>query len=104
MLLDDTSTVDAYDLPARECLSNQTQGLCIEVWLVIGRTEHSPIDHEEVRVGGRQSLALEEDRAGHRQLHEPVRLALQRAERLQLFLHQPQVFILLVLWIVTAYI
>lgn len=104
MLLDDTLTVDANDLPVREGLTYQSQGLCIEVWLVVGRTEHSPIDHEEVRVGGRQSLALKEDRAGHRQFHEPVGLALQRPEGFQLFLHQSQVLILLVLWVITAYI
>ena len=104
MLFDDTLTVDANDLPVREGLTYQSQGLCIEVWLVVGRTEHSPIDHEEVGVGGRQSLALKEDRAGHRQLHESVGLALQRAESLQLLLHQSQVFILLVLWVITAYI
>lgn len=104
MLLDDTLTVDANDLPVREGLTNQSQGLSIEVWLVIGRTEHSSIDHEEVGVGGRQSLALKEDRAGHRQLQKPVGLALQRPEGFQLFLHQPQVFVLLVLWVITAYI
>jgi len=104
MLLDDTLTVDAYDLPVREGLAYQSQGLSIEVWLVIGRTEHSPIDHEEVGVGGRQSLALKEDRAGHRQLHEPVGLTLQGAEGFQLLLHQSQVLILLILWVITAYI
>ena len=104
MLFDDTLTVDANDLPVREGLTYQSQGFSIEVWLVVGRTEHSPIDHEEVGVGGRQSLALKEDRAGHRQFHESVGLTLQRTEGLQLLLHQPQVFILLILWVVAAYI
>ena len=104
VLLDYTSTVDSDNLPVRESLADQAQGLCIKVWLVVGRTEHSPIDHEEVRVGGRQSLALKEDRAGHRQFHESVGLTLQRTEGLQLLLHQPQVLILLVLWVVAAYI
>ena len=36
MLLDDTLTVDANDLPVREGLTDQSQGLCIEVWLVVG--------------------------------------------------------------------
>ena len=72
MLLDDTSTVDANDFSAREGFPNQAQGFCIQIRLVVGRTKHRPVDHEEVGVGGRQPFSVKKDRPWHGQFHEVV--------------------------------
>ena len=87
MLFDDTSTVNAHDLSVREGLSDNPEGLLIEIGLVISRTEHRPIHYQEVGIGGRESLALKDNRSGRRQLQEPVGLSLQGSEGLQLLFH-----------------
>ena len=50
MLLDDTSTIDAHNLPLWKGLANESQGFCVKVWLGVGGAEYSPIDDEEVGV------------------------------------------------------
>ena len=87
MLLDDTSTVNANNLSARERLSDESQGFSIQVWLFVGGTEYSPVDHEEVGVSGGQSDTLKYDGPWHRQFDEAIGLSLQGAEGLQLFFH-----------------
>ena len=64
MLLDETAAVDAYDFPVGEGLTDDTQGFGVEVGLVIGRTEHSAVDDEEIGIGSRQTLAVFIDGAG----------------------------------------
>ena len=68
MLLDDTSTIDAHNLPFRESFTNESQGFCVEVWLGVSGAEYSPVDDEEVGICGWQSLTLEDDGPWHGQL------------------------------------
>ena len=68
MLLDDTSTIDAHNLPIWEGLANESQGFCVEVWLGVSGAEYSPINDEEVGIRGWQSLAFEDDGPWHGQL------------------------------------
>ena len=51
MLLDNTSTVNANDFSAWKGLSDELQGFSIQIRLVVGGTEYSPVDHEEVGIG-----------------------------------------------------
>ena len=87
MLLDDATAVDANDLAFREGLANESQGLCVEIRLIIGGNQHSAIDNEEIGVGGWQALTLKDDRAWHRQFYQLIRLALNGAETAQLLFH-----------------
>ena len=76
MLLDDTSTIDANDLPSRESFANHTHSLSIEVRLIVGWHKYCTINDEEVSIGGRKSLTFENDSLWHRQLHQSIRFAI----------------------------
>ena len=105
MLLDNTSTVDANNLPIRESLANQSQRLSIKVGLVIGRTEHGTVDDKEIGIGGRQPVtAFVVDGPWHGQLHQSIGLTFESPEGRQLRFHQLQVLILLVLRVLATYI
>ena len=88
MLFDDTTAIDGDDLTVGESLANQSEGDGVKVWLVIDRTEYSPVDNQEVSVSGRQPFALKPDRSGHREFYQMIRLSIACAERLELFFHQ----------------
>jgi hypothetical protein len=104
MLFDNATTIDGYDLTIRESLANQTEGLCVEIRLGVGGTEHSTVDDQEVGIRGRQTIVLIIDRTRHGELHQLIGLALHSAESLELFFHQLKVGILLIGRIVTTHI
>ncbi len=108
------ATVDAYDLATGEGLLQHQAGLFVVVRLAIGRVEDGTVDDEEVGVRGRQALiaflldgigkvALE-DRRRHRQGQQAVRLAVGRAEGVELLLHVVQVVVMDVVGIETLYV
>ena len=88
MLFDDTTAIDGDNLTVGESLANQSEGDGIKVWLVIDRTEYSPVDNQEVSVSGWQPLALEKDGSGHGEFYQMIRLPIACAERLELLFHQ----------------
>ena len=102
MLLDDTPAVYPHDFPPWEYIANQVQRFFIQIGLSVGRTEYGAIDDEEVGIGGWQAHPFVVDRSRHWQLDQLVRHALKRAEGLQLFFHQSQFLVLLILWVVAA--
>ena len=111
MLADDGTTVDGDDLPAWEGLSDEAEGFCVEVGLVVGRTEHCPVDDEEIGVGRWQTVVFAfcveitfVDRSGHGELEQTVGLSLKCAEGAQLRLHQVEFLVLRVIRIVAPYI
>ena len=56
-MLDDGTTVDAYDLPVRKRLSDDAHRLCVKVGLVVGRYQYRTVDDQIVGIGGRQAIA-----------------------------------------------
>ena len=104
MLFDDTTAIDGDHLTVGECLANQSEGDGIKVWLVIDRTEYSPVDNQEVSVSGRQPLALEKDGSGHGEFYQMIRLPIACAERLELLFHQFKSGILFVGRVIAAHI
>ena len=104
MLFDDTTAIDGDDLTVGECLANQSEGDGIKVWLVIDRTEYSPVDNQEVSVSCRQSLALEKNGSGHGEFYQMIRLPIACAERLELFFHQFESGILFVVRVIATHV
>ena len=104
MLFDNTTAIDGHDLAIREGLADETEGCCVEIRLGIGGTEHGPVDDQEVGIGGRQTILTIIDGSWHRELEQPVGLAFEGSECRQLLLHQLQFGILLVSFIVAAYV
>jgi hypothetical protein len=104
MLFDDTTAIDGDHLTVGESLANQSEGDGIKVWLVIDRTEYSPVDNQEVSVSGRQPLALEKDGSGHGEFYQMIRLPIACAERLELFFHQFESGILFVGRVIAAHV
>ena len=82
MLPDDGAAVDTDNLPVGEGLTDDAQGLVVEVWLPIGRTKHGTVDDEEVGIGGRQPVFSIINGMGHWQFLQRVGLAVECAESL----------------------
>ena len=100
VLADDGAAVDADNIAAREGCGDELQGLCVEVGLAIGRAEHGTVDDEEVGIGGWKTLSVIIDCAWHRQAEQAVGLAVERAQGVELLLHQLQLVVLLVAGVV----
>ena len=111
VLADDGAAVDGDHLPVGEGLRDEAERLGVEVGLVVGRTEYCPVDDEEISVSGRQTITLGAqsvirlvDRSRHGESEQTVGTPLDGTERLELFLHEPEFGILLVVRIVAAHI
>ena len=111
VLADDSAAVDGDHLPVGEGLRDEAEGLGVEVGLVVGRAEYCPVDDEEIGIGGRQTIPHRAqtvirlvDRSRHGKSEQTVGTPLDGTERLELFLHEPEFDILLVVRIVAAHI
>ena len=111
VLADDSAAVDGDHLPVGESLCDEAERLGVEVRLVVGRAEYSPVDDKEIGVGGRETIPLGAqsvirlvDRSRHGKSEQPVRTPLEGAERPELFLHELEFGILRIVRIVAAHI
>ena len=68
VLLDDSTTVYAYDFPVWESLLNDAHGFLIEVGLVVGRHEHGIVDDQIVSIGCWKAIVSIIDGAGQGKL------------------------------------
>lgn len=105
MLQDEDAAVDAYNFTVGESPLQLFQGLGIFVGLMVGGNKHSPVDDEEVGVGGRQPLPVfvmawvwEWER------EELVGLPVGGAESQQFSLHCSQFVVVLIGGVVTFYV
>ena len=105
VLLDNGTTVDADNLTVGIGLTDDAEGLGIEVGLSIGGHQDSAIDDQIVGIGGGKAVTVSDgiadyttfgngriiDRTGERELQKAVGTALEGAQCTELFFHQCQV-------------
>ena len=115
MLDNQWTTVDADYLAVGECVGNNCGSLGVEVGLGVGGIEHRSVDDEEIGVGGWQTfgalrgtveelLAVVVYRAGGGQAQQAISPAAFCLKHAQVFLHLMQLFVLLVILVVTSHI
>ena len=56
MLLDNATAIDGDDQTVGESLSDEPDGNGVKIRLGIDGTEHSPVDDQEVGIGGRKAI------------------------------------------------
>ena len=64
VLADNSTTVDAHNLPVRKSLTDDSQSLLVEVGLGIGGYQYGTIDDQIVGIGGWQTFLTIIDWAG----------------------------------------
>ena len=115
MLDDDRATVDADNLAVGEGVSDYSCCLGVEVVLGVGGIEHRSVDDEEIGVGGWQTFGalcgtVEELLAvvvywpGGGQAQQAIPPAAFCLKHAQVFLHLMQLFVLIVILVVTSHI
>ncbi len=55
MLFDDTTAIDGHDITIGEGFADEAERLGIVIGLIVGGTEHSPIDDQEIGIRRRES-------------------------------------------------
>jgi hypothetical protein len=91
VLLDDSTAVDAHNLPVGKCLSDDAQSFCVEIGLVVGGYQHCTIDDQIVGISCRQTVAIVIDGTWQREFQETVGLTIESPKFLELSLHFDEV-------------
>ena len=115
MLDDDGAAVNADNLAVGEGIGDYCGCLGIEVWLGVCGIQYPSVDDEEIGVCGRQTfgafrgiveelLAVVIYRSGGGQAQQAISPTAFCLKHAQVFLHLMQLFVLLVILVVTSHI